>query len=255
MARRETDDVREEMGRLQAENRLEAQNKLVSLQNQPKDFGLGTFVSEMILLDTISDESGTISPDLLQFEHKKFPRLPKPEKLDGGRVITTADTNPGLAALKEKDPSVFDALPREEKEKPKKPSLPSNIEEYKFPALEEFNVAELIELLKRVKARLPATKLKDLDLEEELVLHFLDLKELMTVVLYDDDTPANQKAQIANTCASLLQQMTKSQATLYSAERVKRMEVALLKSLHGMPQDILEDFLERYEKIYSAEEM
>ena len=72
----------------------------------------------------------------------------------------------------------------------------------------------------------------------------------MTLTLYDEEVPANQKAQIANSCAGLLQQMTKSQSTIYSAERVKRMEVALLKSLHGMPQDVLEEFLERYEKIY-----
>ena len=245
MAKPEQEDLREQMNSLHEESREKDRKKLESLQNQPEAFGLTPFVSEMILLESVLDDSGLISPDLLRFETGGFPKLPEGGGLDGGRIGVFGD----------EDTSKTPALSSGKMSRPSETSLPTNIAEYKFPVLDDYNVAELIELLKRVKARLPATKLKDLDLEEELVLHFLNLKELMTVILYDDEVPANQKAQIANSCASLLQQMTKSQSTIYSAERVKRMELALMKSLHGMPQEILEEFLERYEKVYSAEDM
>ena len=255
MASKDTDTIREEMEHLQEVNRQENIEKFAAMQEMPEIFGLGTFVAENILLETEIDDSGTIDISLLGFEAQNFPKLRKDAQLAGGRITKPGFGVPGLEEFNEKDPSVFDALPREEGEKPRDVALSSHIEEHKFPILNEFTQLELLELLKRVKTLLPAVKLKDLDLEEELVLHFLNLKELMNEVLYDEDTPANQKAQIANSCAGLLQQMTKSQSVIYSAERVKRMEVALLKALHGLPQDMLEDFITRYEKTYSEEDL
>jgi len=237
--------IRAELAQAGAEMDAGAQKLLNRLQNQPNDYGLSPFVSDEINFETLCDDSGTIDPDLLQFEAAGFPKVKNTGLYDGGRIREFLGTE-------EKDTSKEPALPRDEHEKQEGQR---NIHEDRMPDLKKFNVSELIELLRRVKRMLPSTKLKDLDLEEELVLHFLNLKELMTDILYDEDVPANQKAQIANSCASLLQQMTKSQAMIYSAERVKRMEGALLKALHGLPQDILESFIDRYERIYDAEDL
>ena len=62
--------------------------------------------------------------------------------------------------------------------------------------------------------------------------------------------PANQKAQLINSCASLLSQMTKTQTELYGAERLKRMEQALIETLKTMDLKIYEQFMVAYSELY-----
>src|SRR5574337_1158609 len=65
--------------------------------------------------------------------------------------------------------------------------------------------AELLDLKTRVQEALGIDNLGSLDLEDELMTQYVTIKTLQTDVLKDDETPANQKAQVANAVAGTLE--------------------------------------------------
>lgn len=115
--------------------------------------------------------------------------------------------------------------------------------------LQNLSVDELLSLRSEIDELLPARALGDIDLEHELVVQFLAVKSLQANVLQDDHTAANQKAQVANAVASTLQQLVKMQSEHYNAERFKRIEALLVKSMKLMPVEAAEAFLNEYEEL------
>jgi len=113
-----------------------------------------------------------------------------------------------------------------------------------------FSIEGLLALRAQIDERLPATQLKDLDLETELVIQFQVVKTLQTRVMDDKTTPSNQRAQVANSCASTLQQLTKMQAEFYTSERFKAIESALIKLLRKWPEGEVETFFDEYETLH-----
>lgn len=118
-----------------------------------------------------------------------------------------------------------------------------------WPEIENLGVSDLMALRSQIDSKLPERELKDLNLEEELVAHFVLVKEMMTDVMDNEEVPLNQKAQLANSCASLLTQMAKVQTELYNAERIKKMEQALIEALKDMGDDVITKFFGIYEEL------
>lgn len=118
--------------------------------------------------------------------------------------------------------------------------------------LDGMDVDELIELRDEIDARLPATALADLNLAEELVLQFQKVKHLQTKVLQETKTSAQQKAAVANSCASALAQLVKMQTELHNAERLKMIEQALIQVMRDQPEHIQQAFFEKYERVLGA---
>ena len=115
-------------------------------------------------------------------------------------------------------------------------------------ALDAYTLQELLDLRARIERRLPARSLKDLDLEGELTLQFLALQELQNKVIDDKDTPANQKAQVANSLSAALVNLVKLQGDVHSSERMKRIESILIDTLKDLPVEAVEAFLANYEQ-------
>jgi hypothetical protein len=114
--------------------------------------------------------------------------------------------------------------------------------------LDALSVAELLDLRSAVDAKLPARALKDIDLEQELVLQLIATQELQRTVLADTETPANQLAQVSNAVQSALQNLVKLQETVYTTERLKRIETILIDVVnHHMTTEQAKTFLEAYE--------
>jgi hypothetical protein len=113
--------------------------------------------------------------------------------------------------------------------------------------LDGLEVEQLLQLRAEIDELLPARALGDLDLEHELVVQFLSIKSLQSTVLQDDQTAANQKAQVANAVASTLQQLVKMQSEHFNAERFKKIEALMVKALKLMPIETAEKFLAEYE--------
>lgn len=119
-------------------------------------------------------------------------------------------------------------------------------------SLDGMDVGELLELREQIDQRLPAVRLADVNLAEELVLQFQTVKALQTKVLNDSKISAQQKAAVANSCAGALQHLVKMQTELHNAERMKAIEQILIQVMRGMPEDLQLAFFEKYERALGA---
>lgn len=116
-----------------------------------------------------------------------------------------------------------------------------------FGEIDLMDVEELLRLRAEIDSRLPATRLSDMNLEEELVRQYLQIQALQTVVMEDKTTPANQKAQVAATVANTLQHLVKMQTEYHTAERFKAIENLMIKYFKTLPLDVVEKFMDEYE--------
>ena len=115
------------------------------------------------------------------------------------------------------------------------------------------DVDQMLELRREIDEKLPVKSLADLDLNQELVLQMLTTQKLQRDVLLDDDIPANQRAQVTNAVSGILAQLVRLQTEVYSSERFKRIEQVLVESVReGLPEQVVRDFFERYERAARA---
>lgn len=101
-----------------------------------------------------------------------------------------------------------------------------------------------------------ATKLQDLDLEFETLQHYQVVKEYLTqipAIVFDDKgqpvlgIEPNKVAQVMNTLTSILKDLVKIQVELHSAEKIKKLESTLIRTLKTLPEDIQNQFFKDYE--------
>lgn len=116
---------------------------------------------------------------------------------------------------------------------------------------EILTVAELVRCRDEITAALPSLQLSKMNLEEEMLLQYHTLRELQGTVMEDDEVPVNQRAQVANTVAATLKTLGDQQIALYSSERFKQIENALIRELDKLPEDLAASFLVSYAKILS----
>lgn len=114
--------------------------------------------------------------------------------------------------------------------------------------LSGLNLHELMALRAQIDANLPSTAIIDMDLSGELMLQYLQTKTLLASIIDDEGTPANQKAQVINTCSAILGNITKTQTQLYNAERLKIIEQCLMNALKGTTKPVQEKFFENYSR-------
>ena len=109
---------------------------------------------------------------------------------------------------------------------------------------------ELRKLLALVEELLPDTsvqKVKDLDLEDELMQQYTKTKELMDEFIGDPEIAPNQKAQVANSVVSTLGHLVKLQEDLRLQQTLKLMETTLIDVIKTLPAEIKEEFFSEYE--------
>ena len=119
--------------------------------------------------------------------------------------------------------------------------------------LDLLDVGELLSLRSQIDQRLPATQLNQMNLEEELVRQYLQVQELQRTTMESMDTPANQKAQVANSVATTLQHLVRMQTEFHTAERFKAIESLMIKHFKTMPLDVVERFLKDYEALEAVQ--
>jgi len=112
---------------------------------------------------------------------------------------------------------------------------------------------ELLALRADIDQRLPVRALRDLDLEHELVIQLLTVQQLQRDVLSDDEVPANQRAQTANSVAAVLQQLAQLQSKVHTSERLKRLEANLVQALKEAPLEVQRAWLDGYEQMGGAQ--
>lgn len=118
--------------------------------------------------------------------------------------------------------------------------------------LDGMTLQELLDLRAQIEKRLPASKLGNINLERELVLQLRAHQELQGTVLADDDTPANQRAQVASATRAALETLIKLEETVYNTTRLKHAEQALISVLNEALPEQVGAFLEKYEEALRA---
>lgn len=112
--------------------------------------------------------------------------------------------------------------------------------------------ADLLQKRDEIDALLTEISLKDVNLTKELMIQLKKAKILQEEAGKDRDTPFNQRAQVQNSLNATMQSLAKLQATVYSSERNKRLEMALAKTLKEFPA-LQEAFLTRYTELGTEE--
>lgn len=115
--------------------------------------------------------------------------------------------------------------------------------------LDQLTLQQLLSLRNEVEKRLPVKNLREINLARELVLQLQSNQELQNRCMQDTEIPANQLAQVSNSTAAVLQQLIKLQETVYSTERLKKIEQKLIETLNTLPSEVQVAFLETYELI------
>lgn len=104
---------------------------------------------------------------------------------------------------------------------------------------------ELLSLRRLIDVRLKV-EIANINLTEELGLQYREGLLLLNSIREDRGTPVNQKAQALNTVRTALVEIIKQQHLVYSAERLKRFEVAFHKILEKLPEDSRKHYFEMY---------
>ena len=96
--------------------------------------------------------------------------------------------------------------------------------------------------------------LKSLDLDAELYNAYAKAKNYLADVQSDDQVPANQVSQVFNTISAILKEIVKMQTELHNAERVKKLEAAMIQAIKLAPEESQKAFLVQYEAILKEQE-
>ena len=96
--------------------------------------------------------------------------------------------------------------------------------------------------------------LKNLDLDAELYNAYAKAKNYLADVQSDESIPPNQLAQLMNTISAILKEIVKMQTELHNAERVKKLEAAMIQAIKLAPLEAQQAFLEQYETLLKAAE-
>lgn len=89
-------------------------------------------------------------------------------------------------------------------------------------------------------------EIKHLNLTEELGLQYRQGRKLLERAHNDKDIPTNQVSAVYTAVSSMLEKIVKMQEAVYSMERLKRYEVAFLKSIETLPPEGKESFFDLY---------
>lgn len=114
--------------------------------------------------------------------------------------------------------------------------------------LDALTISELLALRTQVEQKLPAKSLAGLNLEHELVLQVLALQQLQQRVITDEEIPPNQQSQVANSLSAALTNLVKLQESVFTSERLKKIEAMLIETLKTLPTEAQEAFLRAYEE-------
>lgn len=101
--------------------------------------------------------------------------------------------------------------------------------------LNKYSDEELLTLRAMIDERLPVTKLKHINLQEESVIQYMQSRKLLNDVMSDPEIPPNQKAQVNNSVQSNLTALDRMQKATYTQERNKQLEYIVVNLVNELP--------------------
>jgi hypothetical protein len=116
--------------------------------------------------------------------------------------------------------------------------------------LTKMNVLDLLSLREQITSLLPVSNLKDMDLNQELLLQYQAAKSMQSQALADARVDPSKMSTLLNACASSLAALAKLQGEVYNQERLKQIESHLIDTLKQMPKEQVALFFELYEDVH-----
>ena len=95
--------------------------------------------------------------------------------------------------------------------------------------------------------------LKSLDLDAELYNAYAKAKNYLADVQSDETVPPNQVSQVFNTISAILKEIVKMQTELHNAEKVKKLEAAMITAIKLAPKKSQDAFFTQYASILKGE--
>lgn len=147
-------------------------------------------------------------------------------------------------------------FPPDHPESPEKPLKKSGLRDFSLhpdPKNDEIDVEtmeldELLALRARIDAKIPGKSLNDVNLTREALIQFQMAKVLQVEAnKVDTNVPVNQRAQVQNSLASILKELSKLQKELYDSEYTKRLKMAVIKVLKELPKSAQAKFYDLME--------
>lgn len=114
-------------------------------------------------------------------------------------------------------------------------------------------VSLLVKYRDEILKNLPPTELDKFNMEQELLLQYHCVRELQNDVISDETIPPNQRAQVANSVASVLNKIAELQVGVYTSERFKNIENLMVRTLSKLPEDLAAEFIDQYEKMIARD--
>lgn len=110
------------------------------------------------------------------------------------------------------------------------------------------NQDELLALRDEIEQKLEGITLSDVNLVKETMIQFKKAKKLqIDASAEDSEVPMNQRAQVQNSIANILDRLSKMQTELYDSEKLKRLQAAVIKIVKTLPKEQQDSFFEQME--------
>lgn len=106
---------------------------------------------------------------------------------------------------------------------------------------------ELLLLRDQINERLPVKHLHDLNLTSELVLQLRRAQATQQEILENEGEESQKKTGSIATTARVINDLVSLQNSIYTGERLKRIEGHLIRTLETLPRELLLEFFEAYE--------
>ena len=122
-----------------------------------------------------------------------------------------------------------------------------------LPGVSSYSTLELIQIKDKATAELARREplnLRDLDIEQEMVLQLHTLKTIQSELLQSGADAV--QPTVLNAVSGAIDKLAQRQTQVYSSERFKAVENTLLRVLRSLPEATVQAFLADYEAVLSA---
>lgn len=96
--------------------------------------------------------------------------------------------------------------------------------------------------------------LRGLNLDSELYDRYTEAKDFLDLVLTDSEVSPNQVSTVMNSVNSILKEIVKMQTEVQNAEKVKKLELAMITALKLATPEVQEAFFAEFERLSGKDE-
>lgn len=121
--------------------------------------------------------------------------------------------------------------------------------------LDKLDTLGLLELRAKIEEKLPIKSLEDVNLVRESLTQLQMAKSLQAAANErESGVPMNQRSQVQNSLSGIITTLAKVQMDLYTSERIKRVQSAVVKVVKQLPKASQELFFDMLENELKAAE-